>query len=276
MHASGVSSQVSVLSIGEAMVDVIFSARPGAASPGHGRIRLQAGGTPVNAALATHSVGASAAVIAKVGDDAAAEVIRAALAAIGASAWLSVEAGGRTGIFVSVGDRVVADRGVNDLLSASDVASLPDHRTLLVSGYTMRAATAAAAVAALGSSPARWRAVDAGGAPELPAADDAANVLFGTAAELRIDPTAPEEGARRLAERYELVVVKLGAEGAVVACDGTTYGRRPTTSAPRGAVGAGDALDGAFLAGLALGLDPEAALDVAVDAASAAIAGSLR
>ncbi len=264
---------VSVLAIGEAMVDVVCSTKPEASST-HGRISLRAGGTPVNAALAARSAGASAAVLARVGDDGAAEVIRAALVATGVSALLSVESGGRTGVFVDLNGSIVADRGANDLLAPADVSAMPDHDALLVSGYTFRAATAAAASAALRASRARWRAVDAGGAPGLPAAR--ANVLLGTADELAIDPSRPHEGARHLAERYEIVVVKLGAEGAVAACGTESYHRRPRATAPRGAVGAGDTLDGAFLAGLTLELDVEAALQLGVDSASAAIAESMR
>jgi sugar/nucleoside kinase (ribokinase family) len=268
------SSHFSVLAVGEAMVDVLCSTPSAVSSPAHGRIRLRAGGTPVNAALAARSAGAAAAVIATVGDDAAAAVIRASLEAAGVSALLSVGPQARTGVFVDLNGAVVADRGANDLLSAADVRSLPDHDALLVSGYTFRDATAAAASLALTTSRARWRAVDAGGASGLP---DAAtvNVLFGTAEEVGADPDRPEQRGLQLADRYEVVVVKLGAEGAVACSGGETSRLRPAATLPQGGVGAGDALDGAFLAGLALGLGLEEALALGVGAASAAIAASL-
>src|ERR1700704_405949 len=125
-----------VLAIGEAMVDVVSLTTPAPAPPAHGVIRLRAGGTPVNVALAARSVGATAAVIATVGDDAAAAVIRSALEAAGASALLSVANGGRTGVFVEVNGAIVADRGVNDLLSPTALGLLPEHDALFVSGYT--------------------------------------------------------------------------------------------------------------------------------------------
>jgi sugar/nucleoside kinase (ribokinase family) len=259
-----------VLAIGEAMVDVVSSTAPASPWPAHGHIRLRAGGTPVNVALAARSAGATAAVIATVGDDAAAAVIRTTLEAAGVAALLSVEPGGRTGVFVDLNGAIVADRGANDLLSPAALASLPDHDAIFVSGYTFRAATSVTASEALERSRARWRAVDAGGAPELPDAE-LANVLLGTAEELSTDPDRPEAEALRLAERYEIVVIKLGAAGAVAACGGESYRLRPAATALHGAVGAGDALDGAFLAGLAQGVGPERALAMGVDAASAAI-----
>jgi sugar/nucleoside kinase (ribokinase family) len=263
------SASFSVLAVGEAMVDVLCTTTPAASSPAHGRIRLRAGGTPVNAALAACSAGASAAVIASVGDDAAAEVVRATLETAGAAALLTVEQESRTGVFVDVNGAVLADRGANDLLSAAAVASLPGHDALLVSGYTFRASTAAAASAALAASRARWRAVDVGGAPGLPDAATA-NMLFGTAEELCVD--ADELRLRELAGLYEIVVVKLGPDGAIAVCGSETYRRRPAATLPQGGVGAGDALDGALLAGLALGLGLEGALALGVAAASAAIA----
>ena len=85
-------------------------------------------------------------------------------------------------------------------------------------------------------------------------------MLLGTAEELSTDADRPEEEALRLAERYEIVVIKLGAGGAVAASGGESYRLRPAATALHGAVGAGDALDGAFLAGLTQGADPERAL----------------
>jgi ribokinase len=266
---------VSLLAVGEAMVDVIAPAAGAASASTHLPIHLGAGGTPVNAALAAASLGARAAVVARVGSDAAATVIREALAAAGVRAVLATGADERTGVFVDLGGAVAADRGANDLLAVGDLAEWPAHEALLVSGYTFREATLAVARFALSTSPARWRAVDLGGAP--PGADTSgANVLLGTADEVRqAEPGAeskqPEALAVELAQRFELVVVKLGAGGALVAAGGTACHVRPESVERAGAVGAGDALDGGFLVGLTRSLGPRSALEVGLAAAAAHI-----
>ncbi|MEP6812597.1 MAG: PfkB family carbohydrate kinase [Actinomycetota bacterium] len=262
------SQRLSLLAVGEAMLDVIVQESASGGRPIHAPIHLDAGGTPVNAALAAAALGASAAVCARVGADPAGAAVRDALEAKGVAAMLAVDATAPTGVFVSVGEQVATDRGANDLLAPVDFDGLPEHDALLVSGYTFRAATIAAARHALASSSARWRGVDLGGAP--PAADPVgANVLFGTLEEL--GGGAPDALARELAEGFEIVVVKLGADGALIGWGEEQRRLPPASHQADGAVGAGDALDGGVLAGLARGLGPVAALELGLTAAAAHI-----
>lgn len=262
---------VSLLAVGEAMVDVVVSVAGATSGPTHRPIRLQAGGTPVNAALAARSLGASAAVIAHVGDDAGAAVIRHDLASSGVLALLTVDPDRPTGVFVDVGGIVVADRGANDGLAPGDLANRPVHDALLVSGYSFRNATASAAHHALTTSTARWRAADVGGAP-ADADTEGANVLLGTWEEL--GGSEQEDAATlalRLARRFEVVVVKLGADGAIVATAARAIHRSPAVRESEGAVGAGDALDAGVLVGLTRGLEPAAALELGLEAAASHI-----
>ncbi|MDX2541203.1 sugar kinase [Streptomyces sp. WI04-05B] len=68
----------------------------------------------------------------------------------------------------------------------------------------------------------------------------------------------PVDAAAKLSRHVPLVVVKQGAEGALVARSGTVNARVPAVPAtPRDTTGAGDAFTGAFLAALLLGADPE-------------------
>ncbi|AKJ13852.1 sugar kinase [Streptomyces incarnatus] len=70
----------------------------------------------------------------------------------------------------------------------------------------------------------------------------------------------PADAAAKLSRLAPLVVVKAGADGALVARSGGAPARIPATPAvPRDTTGAGDAFTGAFLAGLLAGADPEEA-----------------
>jgi sugar/nucleoside kinase (ribokinase family) len=263
---------VALLAVGEAMVDVVAAAAATEGGPTHAPIRLRAGGTPVNAALAAASLGATAAVAARVGDDAGAAAIRHTLDAHGIAAMLAVDDALPTGVFVDLGGTIVAARGANDALAPADVATAPVHDALLVSGYTFRRATAATAAECLRASRARWRAVDAGGVP--PGADTAgANVLVGTWDELHEDGDEDAEAlALRLLDRFDVVAVKLGPDGAVVAAGGEAVRLPAVLEASSGAVGAGDAFDAGLLVGLVRGLDARGALELA----QAAAAGHIR
>lgn len=90
----------------------------------------------------------------------------------------------------------------------------------------------------------------------------AADILFMSHERL---PAAPEEWARAVLARYrpEIVVIGLGAEGALLAVRGAGFMGRFPAAATRpvvNTIGAGDALFSAFLAGYARTRDPYAAL----------------
>lgn len=68
------------------------------------------------------------------------------------------------------------------------------------------------------------------------------------------------DAAAKLSRHVPLVVVKQGAEGAVIARSGSVYAQVPAVAAtPRDTTGAGDAFTGGFLAALLAGAAPEAA-----------------
>lgn len=199
--------------VGELMLDVFVTALDR-----HGVVRVRAGGTPVNAALA---IGAGALVVGRVGDDPAAAAVRAALA--GVDARLTVDPELPTGTFVELADGTVhADRGANAALSLDDVLPLAADAVLL-SGYV--------GLPVLEHVDARWRAfVCTPTTTEVPAA---ANVVFAN---------DEEAGRLELGDR-EIVVVTHGAGGA-------TVNGRPMAPTGDTATGAGDRLAGRFLASL--------------------------
>src|SRR3954452_4269629 len=84
----------------------------------HGSVRVRAGGAPVNAAFAARSLGASAAVVGRVGADAAGRLIRDELETAGIEGWLVEDRDLPTGTFLEAGDAVAADRGASAALAA--------------------------------------------------------------------------------------------------------------------------------------------------------------
>lgn len=203
--------------VGEVMLDVLV-----ATPERHGRISVRAGGTPVNVARA---IGRNAIVIGRVGDDAAAAAVRAALG--GVEARLAVDRELPTGTFIELADGTVhADRGANAALTLEDVLPL-EVDAVLVSGYVT--------VPVLDSVDARWRAFVC--TPTTRAVPDAANVVFAN----------DEEESRLDLGRREVVVVTHGPDGATVYRDGVAT--HISATGDRG-VGAGDAFAGRFLAEL--------------------------
>jgi len=201
--------------VGEVMLDVFV-----AASRRHGPIRVQPGGTPVNAARAA---GGAAFVVGRIGDDAAGAAIRAHLA----GARLAVDPDLPTGTYVELADGTAyADRGANAALALEDVLPLRADAVLL-SGYVD--------VPALEHVDARWRAIVA--TPFMQSVPRGANVVFAN----------DEEAGRLDLAGYEIVVVTHGAAGAEVRRNGAVTRLPPSGDT---GTGAGDALAGRFLASL--------------------------
>jgi sugar/nucleoside kinase (ribokinase family) len=197
--------------VGELMLDVFV-----ATHERHGRIRVGAGGTPVNAARA---IGGDALVVGRVGHDAAGAAIRAELP----EARLAVDPDLPTGTYVELADGTTfAERGANAALSLEDVLPL-DTEAVLLSGYVD--------VPVLEHVDARWRAFVC--TPRTREVPPAANVVFAN----------DEEASRLELGEREVLVVTHGAAGA------TVNGR---WVAPTGdtETGAGDRFAGGFLAEL--------------------------
>jgi sugar/nucleoside kinase (ribokinase family) len=269
-----------VIAVGDVMVDV--HAPVAAAAGGHfvGKMRLHAGGSAANAAAWAAAAGARAGVVGRVGDDFAGRALRGELEARGVNARLAVDADLPTGCVLSLGERIVAERGANARLDPSDVPPTLAAGAVLVSGYVLlHDDSEAAALTALQRSRSAWIAVDGASARLLERygrerfldATAVATVLL-----LNVDEASaltgedPQHAARVLASYYRLVCVKAGPGGAVTCFDGTLF----RTEAPRITLvddsGAGDAFAGGLLAALAGGRSIEVALEEATRAGAAA------
>ncbi|MEU4061008.1 PfkB family carbohydrate kinase [Streptomyces wedmorensis] len=115
------------------------------------------------------------------------------------------------------------------------------------------------------------------GAERFLAAAKGAEVLLPNADEARslTGIAEPDSAAAELSRRFPLVVVTLGAAGAVVAEDGgvtTRVAAPPVPPARRvDSTGAGDAFTGAFLAALLAGADPVLAAEAGCHAGAEAV-----
>jgi sugar/nucleoside kinase (ribokinase family) len=257
--------------IGDVMVDVSVEA-PALARGGdvHGEVRIRPGGTAANAAVWAALAGARVTLYGRVGDDTAGRVVRDALAERGVNARLAVDPKQRTGTMLVVreaGERsMVADRGANGAFSAEDIPTTIEAGAVLVSGYLLlHPPTEAAARKALGRSRAPWIAVDAAswplldeyGAERFFEATAEATVLFANEREAEV--LTGDQGRSPLTERYEIVSVKSGANGAE-ARQGDRVVVYAEFAGEVDPTGAGDAFDGTFLAELVRGADIERAL----------------
>lgn len=261
--------------VGDAMIDVATSAEELARGGDvHGTVRVRLGGTAANAAVWAAAAGASVRLHARVGDDDAGRLIQLALTDRGVEPALIVGAGERTGamlVVVEEGERsMVADRGANAGLTQADLPAELTAGAVLVSGYTLlHAPTRAAGVEALSRARAEHVAVDAASWPLLRSegpgrfleAAGAASILLANEREATTLGGEPaEDAARRLGERFEIVVVKRGARGATVYRGGELTDVPSPEITERDGTGAGDAFDGVLLAGLTRGEElPEAA-----------------
>src|SRR5690349_9071024 len=110
--------------VGEVLVDVTAADLvPGEVV--HGPVRLQPGGTPVNAAFAAAAIGASCVVVGRVGADPAGTMLRASLLVAGIDARLAGDGRTPTGIYLEAGAgegrSIVADRGASARLAVDDI-----------------------------------------------------------------------------------------------------------------------------------------------------------
>ncbi|QKW05873.1 sugar kinase [Streptomyces sp. NA04227] len=84
----------------------------------------------------------------------------------------------------------------------------------------------------------------------------------------------PVDAAAKLSRQFPLVVVTLGADGALVARGGSVSRRVPAPAVtPVDTTGAGDAFTGAFLTALLAGADPEHAAEEGCRAGAEAVVG---
>ena len=275
-----------LIAVGDVMLDGALP-EPVAGGRVHGRIELRAGGSAVNAALAVARLGGRAAVIGRVGADAAGRLVADGLAAAGVEPLLARDDEAPTGCVVVVGgSAIVADPGASLRLAPGDLPETLDAGAVLVSGYSLlQAGPEPAARAALERARTAWLAVDASSSRVVAAfgvdrffeATTDVAVLFANAEEARtLTGLDGDEAALALARRYRVVCVKLGRAGAIAAA-GEEFVRAEVQPLERtDTLGAGDALAGGLLLSLARGAELAVALRAGCDAATAALQGSAR
>jgi sugar/nucleoside kinase (ribokinase family) len=285
---------VSVVVVGDVATDVVV-ALDGEPAPNSDRpatIRNRGGGAGANVAAHLARLGTPVTLVGCIGDDPAGTGLAAELAADGVRLALRTVPGAATGTIVSLvepdGQRsMLADRGANLELAPGDLTVPARGGHLYLSGYTLlhprpraaglvalRAAVAAGCTVSLDPASTgplarygveQWLADTAGATLLLPNEDEAW-LLTGS--------PDPEEAARLLATRYPVVVVKLGAEGALWAAGDVLVHRPAHAAVVVDTTGAGDA----FAAGLlavwlaAPSVAPAVALDAGLARAAQVVA----
>jgi ribokinase len=254
-----------IVVVGDVMVDVVarLSGPLAAASDAPATIRFHGGGSAANAAAWLAAAGAKPVLIGCVGDDERGRHAHGELRMAGVDARLAVDPDLPTGACIVLvgpdGERtMVPDAGANDALADDD---LPDELLepgahLHVAGYALlregsRAAARGAIRRALrvGMSVSVDPSSSALLSPEFLGWAEGAGLLLPNVPEASAltGESDPERAARALAERFDDVVVTLGAEGALWT-DGSEVLRVPAepVEAVTDTTGAGDA----FAAGL--------------------------
>jgi len=239
------------VAVGDVMVDVTAS------GVGHGaRISLGAGGSAVNAAIWAAVAGADATVVGRVGDDLGGRALRTELQERGVRGDFSVDFEAATGTFLVADGEIRADRGANARFSPDHLPDPLEADVVLVSGYLPGPTVATALERAEGM----WLAL----APALldPLPPGANAILVDEIEARRLTGSGPEDAARMLGDRFRLVCVTCGADGAVGVLDGSLQTSRPEPVHNKSPFGAGDA----FAAGLLVALADGAGLRDALEA----------
>ena len=276
-----------VVTIGDVMVDVRVEAE--ALEEGgdvHGRVLVRPGGSATNAAVWAAHAGATARVHGRVGGDMAGALVRDELMGRGVEPALSLDEAAATGTMLIVhepGERsMVADRGANGRLEPDDLPSRIDATAVLVSGYALlHGPTTAAAIAALERANARFVAIDAASWPMVrdfgierffDATTRANTVLLNDREAEALTGKRGERAADALGDRFSVVCVKQGEDGAVMSWEGLVIRAGSETVTELDPTGAGDAFDGVLLANLAAGRSPGDALHAACRAGASVAA----
>jgi 2-dehydro-3-deoxygluconokinase len=247
---------VRFVAVGDVLVDVISGEAPRAEERVHAPVTIRAGGSATNAAVWAAALGASAAVVGRVGADPAGDLVERVLVDRGIEARIARDPELPTGVAVALRTSIVASPGASARLASEDIPDPLTGDALLVSGFSLfQRDSAAGARAALDRFEGRSVAVDLA-SPRLAVNLDRtlarANAVFATADEARaVTGLDPEDAARDLAARFEVACVKLGEQGAI-AVRGDEFLRANADPVTRQSpFGAGDAFAAAFLIGLA-------------------------
>ena len=283
-------TRAAVVVVGDVNSDVVavLSGLPAPGSDRPARIRIGGGGAGANVAVHLARRGVDVLLAGCVGEDATAAGLVAELGAEGVRTALRTVPGVPTGTIVSLvepgGERsMLADRGANLVLRGDDIPLPAPGGHLHLSGYTLlddgpRPAGLAALAAARATGctvsvdPASTGPLAAAGVERWLADTDGATLLLPNADEARLltGRTDPADAARALADRFPLVAVSLGAEGALWV-SGTALVHRPARPARVvDTTGAGDAFTAGLLAAWLAdpGGDPASALDAGLTLAA--------
>ncbi len=280
-----------VVVVGDVATDVVVLLAGGPA-PGSDRpasIALRSGGAGANVAAHLAALGTPVLLAGCVGDDAAGAALSAELAAAGVALALRTVPGAATGTVVSLvepdGERsMLADRAANLALLAGDVPVAGPGGHLHLSGYTLLdPQPRAAGLAALRAATAAGRTVSLDPASTGPLAgygverwlDDTAAVTLllpnRDEARLLTGCADVEQAGRALAERHPVVVVSLGADGALWVTRDALVHRPALPVRVVDTTGAGDAFAAGVLAAwVAAGGRPDPATALAAGLARAA------
>lgn len=281
-----VSAGPEVIVVGDVMLDVVTRADAlarGGDAPG--AVRLHPGGAGANTAAWSVRAGARTTLVARIGSDAAGRLVREALDTAGVEVALVVDPEAPTGTMLVVtegGERsMISDRGANARLAVEDLPSVIKARAVLVSGYLLfdeasekagRAALTRATASVVAVEAASWPPLARLGAERFLSAAEGATLLLANEREAEVlSGAAGAEAAHRLGERFETVVVKRGADGAVAAHGDDVLTVRAPEAPVVDPTGAGDAFDGTLLARLAMGAELTDAIEAAAEAGALAV-----
>jgi len=278
---------VDVVTVGDVMIDVRVEAD--ALEEGgdvHGHVLVRPGGSASNAAVWAAQAGAVARVHGKVGRDMAGALVREELVANGVEPALALDADADTGTMLIVhepGERsMVADRGANGRLAPADLPPSIDATAVLVSGYTLLfEPTFRAGAAAIERANARFIAVDGASWPMIrdfgverffEVTSRANTILVNDREAETLTGRRGERAADALSDRFSVVCVKQGEDGAVMSWEGLVFRAGAEDVEELDPTGAGDAFDGVLLANLAAGRSPGDALHAACRAGASVAA----
>lgn len=292
--------ELELLTVGRVSVD-LYPQQSGVPLAEVSSFAKSIGGSPTNVAVAAARLGRSAAVVTRVGDDGFGAYIRTALAErFGVlNDYVSVDPQLRTALAFCALDPPTdppllfyrEPRGPDMNLTLDDIpAAAYTVPVLWVAGSRFAQEPSRSAVLAalrrrnriehtvvdLDYRPSFWSSPEEA-AEHIGAAVDHATVALGnrTECEIAVGSADPDTAADRLLERgVSLAVVKMGADGVLVA---NAEGRSAVPPVPVEVVcglGAGDAFGGALVDGLLAGLDPVQTVTRA-NAAGAIVAGRL-
>jgi sugar/nucleoside kinase (ribokinase family) len=272
---------VRFVAVGDVLVDVLSREAPRAGERVHAPVTIRAGGSAANAAVWASALGASAAVVGRVGADPAGDLVERVLVDRGIEASIARDSQLPTGVAVALGTAVVASPGASARLAAEDIHDPLSGDALLVSGFSLlQRDSAAGARAALERFEGLSIAVDlasprlaADAATDLDETLAGANVVLATADEARaVTGLEPEDAVRALAARFGVACVKLGERVAIAAQGNDVVRARSEPVARRSRFGAGDAFAAALLVALAAGESLDRALDLACETGARAAA----